>query len=43
MTLIGNVVNLARRVVNALGLDLDTGFQRVEYDDVFPGRGASAA
>lgn len=37
MTLIGNVVNLARRVVNALGLDLDTGFQRVEYDDVFPG------
>jgi hypothetical protein len=37
MTIVGNIVNLARRVIDALGLDLDTGFQRVEYDDIFPG------
>lgn len=37
MTLIGNIVNAARRVSDALGLDFTTGFLRVEYDDVFPG------
>jgi hypothetical protein len=34
MITIGDITSLARRVINALGLDMTTGFLRVEEGDI---------